>query len=211
MVWWSSGRKWDEAESGTVWRPSAYAAIKTLMDKPGAQGAETGSSEPSLWPSTSHGPGLEEWWASPHACLCESLAVAVCLSHSLWGLSLPIWVAWRDWGQLGWILATWGWQLGQIWESGPEGEAAPTEILLLARTGTLESKRCALGLCPVWSGPEEGSLTHLVEIYTNIVTWPWLDLKNKIDAQKSATTNHAHPSPLLFKRTCWKLLVTLGS
>ena len=39
---------------------------------------------------------------------------------------------------------------------------------------------------------------HLVEVYRNMDTWSWPDLKNKgSDTKKFATTNHAHPSPFL--------------
>ena len=84
---------------------------------------------------------------------------------------LPIWAAWETEDQLGRMPGSQGWQLGRMWEPGLK--ELPTEIcLLLARTGTLEGKSCALGLCSFLSGQR----IHLIEIYRNIATWPWTDL-----------------------------------
>ena len=64
----------------------------------------------------------------------------------------------------------------------------PAEIChLLARTGTL----------PFLVNTK--SNIHLVEIYRNIVTWPWPGLKNKgSDTKKFATSNHTSPSHFAF-------------
>ena len=41
---------------------------------------------------------------------------------------------------------------------------------------------------------------HLVEVYRNIITWLWCDLKNRGSyTKKSATTHHIPPSPFLEK------------
>ena len=41
---------------------------------------------------------------------------------------------------------------------------------------------------------------HLVEVYRNIITWLWCDLKNRGSyTKKSATTQHIPPSPFLEK------------
>ena len=68
--------------------------------------------------------------------------------------------------------------------------------LLLARAWTSEGESWALGPCPLLS--EQRITFVLLEVYGNIVTWLWPDLKNKgPDLKKFATTNHAHPSPFL--------------
>ena len=82
----------------------------------------------------------------------------------------------------------------------------PTEIcLLFSRTGNSERESCALGPCSFLS---ENNVC-LGEIYRNMVTWPWPDLKNKgSDTKKFATTNHVPPSPFLvkgFPESFWNL------
>ena len=157
-------------------------------------------------PSISWGPDFEKQWTSP--CLCDSLAAVVCMRQSV-RPGLPIWMAWGDWGPLG--LDAWlpqGWQLGRIWEPGPKG-AANWDLPPLSQDWDLGGLKLCLGTLPFLVRTENN--IHLVEIFRNIVTWPWPDLENKgSDTQKSVTANHAHPSPFPFKGTCWQLSVTLG-
>ena len=62
-----------------------------------------------------------------------------------------------------------------------------------------------LGISPFFVRTE--NKIHYIEIYRNILTLPWLDIKNKgFDTKKSATTNHAPPSPFAFKRAFVKAL-----
>ena len=174
-----------------------------------ARGTACGAPEPSPRPSTSLGPGLEAAVRFSLPCLCDLRAMAVCLGCNLWDLVSPIWVAWGSRGPVG--LDAWlpqGWQLGSVWEPGPEG-AANWALSPLSWDRDLGGWK----LYPVtlFFLVRSENTIHLVEIYRNITTCPWLDLKNKeSDTEKSATTNHAHPSPFAFKGTCWKLSVTLG-
>ena len=142
----------------------------------------------------------------PHLCFCNLTAVAICVSCSLRDLVSPSgWPEQTD-GQLGWMP-------GSLRDDSWAGRGnlalkeVPAEIcLLLARTGALGWKLC-LGTLPFLVRIENN--IYLVEIYRSMATWPWPDLKNKGSDMKSATTNHAHPSPFAFKGTCWKLSVTL--
>ena len=94
-----------------------------------------------------------------------------------------------------------GRQLGRMWEPGPEG-AANWALPPLRQDQDLGGWKLCLGTLPFLVRTENN--IHLVEVYRNIVTRPWPDLK------KSATTNHASPSPFALKGACWKLSVTLG-
>ena len=134
--------------------------------------------------------------------------MAVCLGRNLWDLVSPIGAASGDGRPLG--LDAWlpqAWQQGRLWEPGPEG-AATWALCPLSRDWDLGGWKLCLGTLLFLVRTE--NTVHLVKIYRNIITWPRPDLKNKeSDTEKSATTNHAHPSPFAFKGTCWKFSVTL--
>ena len=110
----------------------------------------------------------------------------------------------------------WGWMPGSLREDSWAGcgnlalKELPTEICNpLSQDSDFGGWKLCLGILPFLVRTENN--IHLVEIYGNIVTWPWPDLKNKgSDTKKSATTNCAHPSPFAFEEICWKLSVTLG-
>ena len=160
--------------------------------------------------------------------LCDLMAEAICLGRSLQDLAPAVWAAWGAWGPVGsWApgsLGDDGWAgsgdlalreppaeiclFSQAWAlaGGPSLGAGWTlrgrvtgpcrDPLLLARTWTSAGESCALGPCPFLVRTE--SNICLVEIYRNVVTWPWPDLKSKgSDTKKSATTNHTRPSPFL--------------
>ena len=139
---------------GTDWGLHPAGLQRPHQDRPLARPRAWGSGEPF-----------------PYPCLWDLLAVASCLGHSLWDLVSPSGLPEETEDQLGRMPGSQGWQLGRMWEPGLK--ELPTEIcLLLARTGTLEGKGCALGLCFFLSGQR----IHLIEIYRNIATWPWTDL-----------------------------------
>ena len=63
-----------------------------------------------------------------------------------------------------------------------------------ARTWTSE------GPSGPWPSCQTGNNICLVEIYRNIIPWPWLNLQNKgSDTKKFATVNHTPLSPFLEK------------
>ena len=65
----------------------------------------------------------------------------------------------------------------------------------------------ALALCPL---SEQRIIFALVEVYSNMVTWLWPDLKNKWShTKKSARTNHDSP-PFPIKGLGWKLSGSWG-
>ena len=73
----------------------------------------------------------------------------------------------------------------------------PIEIcLLLARIGHPEGESYTWEPCPFLS---EQNNTCFGEIYRNIITWPWPDLKNKGPDTLKLTTNHVPPSRFLGK------------
>ena len=119
-----------------------------------------------------------------------------------------MWVVWGDWGPV--ELDAWlpqAWQVGRMWVPGPEG-AANWDLPPLSQGWNLGGWKMYLGTLFFLVRTENN--IHLVEIYRNVIIWPWPNLKNKAsDTEKSAITNHTHPSPLAFTWTCWKLSVTL--
>ena len=155
--------------------------------------------EPSSGPYTQLGSrpwGSTEPQSHPH--LCNLIAVAGCLAavSGTWFSPHPIWVALGAWGSVG--LATWlpqWWQLGRVWEPGPEG-AANWDLPLLNQDWDLGGWKLCLRTLPFLVRVENN--IRLVEIYKNIIAWPWPDFKNKrSDTKKFATTSHAPPSHLL--------------
>ena len=132
--------------------------------------------------------------------------MAICLGRSLWDLVYPIFMAWEhSWVEVPGSFRDDSW--AGCWNLGLK--QLPTKICLhWAKTGTLKGKNCALGPCPFLSRQNN---ICMVEIYRNIATWSWPDLKNRgSDTKKFVTTNHAPPSPFALKRLCWKLSVILG-
>ena len=147
--------------------------------------------EPSLRPSSSLGPGLEERWISP-----PSLSLQPTSSGHLPGpqslkTGLLTWTAW--WDRTFWV----GW-------------LAPSRTRAGQNVGTLPWRSCQMRSVSAFSGRDISrwklcletlaSLdrarmieykTHLVEIDRNIITWPWPNFKHKGCAtKKSVTTYH---------------------
>ena len=135
--------------------------------------------------------GGSELLPDPH--LCEVMAVALCLGHSLWGLAPAVGWPEESEGQLGPghlapSVVTAGYGLGaaaeiclfsQDLDLKGAGEVVPRDLPFLVRT---ENNIC------------------LVEIYKSIITWQQSDHKNKgFDTKKFATTNHTSPLPFLEK------------
>lgn len=139
-------------QNQAFWRPSSLRSLGP-MGKLEGSGNRLGAPEPSLWPSTSHGPGLEGAEPlPPHACLCESLVVAVCLSFTVCETWSP---------HLGGLERTEGHGLMPVFFRDDSwaryGNLAlkepPTEIcLLLARLGPWRVNVVPWDSCPVWSG-----------------------------------------------------------
>ena len=71
------------------------------------------------------------------------------------------------------------------------------ETLLLARAWAWENKSWVLGPCPFLS--EQRITFALVEVYRDIVIWPWSD------TEKFAITNHTPLLTFPIKGLCWKL------
>ena len=94
VVWWSSDGEWEKRQIQAFfwrgWRSPNFGSVGELEGPRNRLKTTTCSApEPSLRPSTSLGPGLEERWTLPHPCLCNLLAVAIFLGLSLWELISP--------------------------------------------------------------------------------------------------------------------------
>jgi len=83
----------------------------------------------------------------PQPCLCDLIAVAVCLGHSIWDLVSPFGKPEETEDQLCWM--AFSLRDDSLVRCGNLAlKELQTEIcLLLARTGPLEGENCALGLC----------------------------------------------------------------
>ena len=92
VVWWSSGGEWGKRQiQAFSWRPPSLPPCASGWA--GRSREQIGNyvlraPEPSLRPSTSLGPRRSSE-PLPHPCLCDPLAVAICLGHSLWDLVSP--------------------------------------------------------------------------------------------------------------------------
>ena len=133
----------EEADSGILFEGLEITSLGPLgeLEVPGNRLGTTSYSgpEPSLRPSSSLDPGLEEWWTSLHPCLCNLLIVVVFLDLSLWELVSSLGQP-EGTGPIGfgaWLFQ--GWEMGRMWEPRPEGD--PTDICFyLTRMGHFKVK-----------------------------------------------------------------------
>ena len=137
----------------------------------------------------------------PHPHLCG--LTAIFLGHSLWDLPLPyegLKSPRVSWVLGAWLPQQWWWWLGRVWEPGPE-EASSWGLPPLSQDRDLEGGSHAWGPDPFLS--EQRIIICLVEIYRNILIWPWPDLQNK-------GFHHASPSTFLeegFAESFWGIWV----
>ena len=91
MVWWSSAGKWEKRQIQAffwwAWRSPSLGQVGEL-EVPGNRLGTTSCSalEPSIWPSSSLGPGLEELWTSPPFLSLQTTISGLFLGLSLWEL-----------------------------------------------------------------------------------------------------------------------------
>ena len=186
VEWWSSGREWGKRWVRLSSLPGRCAVWAT-GNRLGAVSCR--APEPLLGPPTGLGPGLE-----------------AVVNLSLWALAPTIWGAWGTWGLVvSWALCslsddvvqglgTWPWRSCQLRSTSS------------ARTQTSKGQSCAWG---PWPSCQTGNNVCLVEIYRNIIPWPWPDLQNKgSDTKKFATANHTPLSPFLEKSFAEKFWAT---
>ena len=137
----------------------------------------------------------------PDPCPCDLMAGAVCLRGRLRDPAPIIWLAWGTWGPVG------SWVPGSLRDDSWTGSGnlalreLPTDIGLLSQDWDLGGWKLCLGILPFLVRTERN--IHLVEIYGNILNWPWPELKNKgCDTKKFAK--------LIRKGLRWKLSGSLG-
>ena len=196
MVWWSSAGKWEKRQiQAFFWRAWKSPSLGTVgeLEVSGNRLWTTSCNalEPSLRPSSSLGPGLEERWTSP-----PSLSLQPTISGHLPGpqslrTGLLIWTAWG-------VRTCW------------VGCLAPSMMRAEHNVGTLPWRSCqmrSVSAYPRWEisrwkfcletlpSLDRARMIknniHLVEIYRNIITWPWPNFKHKgCDSKNSVTTYH---------------------
>ena len=135
--------------------------------------------EPSLRPSSSLGPGLEEWLTTPTSLSLQPTSSGNLLGPQSLRTGLLTWTAWGD--RTFWV-----------------GCLAPSRMRGWQIVGTLPWRSCqmrSVSAYPGWDisrwklclenlpSHDKARMTeniiHLVEIYRNIITWPWHNFKHK--------------------------------
>ena len=206
----------EEADSGILLGVLETPSLRPVgeLEVPGNRLGTTSCSapEPSLRPSSGLGPGLEERWASlPYLSLQPTSRGHLPGPQSLRTDLLTL-TAWGD---------------RNFWV----GCLAPSRMRAGKNVGTLPWRSCQMRSVSVYQGWDisrwklcletlpsldgarmtENNI-HLVEIYRNIITWPWPNFKHKgCDTKKSVTTYHNSLWHLLLNVLNWKRSVTLGS
>ena len=190
VEWWSSGGEWGKRRT-PAFSPSSLPRLGPASELRG-----TGNRLRALSPRppTGWAQALRQWRSSPPS------------------LSLPPNSSGLRRTQSAWVLSTWlppWWQLARAWGPGPEGTAS-WDLPALSQDLDLGGWKLSLGTLPFHVRTEND--IHLVEIYRNIITWPWPDHRNKgSDSKKFAITNLTTPLlHLFYKRALLKALGEFG-
>ena len=217
MVWWSSAGKWEKRQIQTffwgAWRSPSLGQVGELQVPGKILGTTSCSApEPSLRPSSSLGPILEEWWTSP-----PSLSLQPTCKYYLHGpQSLRTGLhTWRAWGyRTCWVgcLAPSRMRTGQNVGTLPWRSCQMRSVSDYPRWDISRWKFCLETLPSLDRARMIKNNIHLVEIYRNIITWPWPNFKHKgWDTKKSETTYRNTLWYLFLIVLKWKRSVTLSS
>ena len=211
--WWQSdGRQVESEVRGQSWpSPQDLPAHQAWADgwagDPGNRLGVVSCRAPEPLPKLPTGwtQALRQQWNIPPLGLWDLITEAVHLGHSL--RDLPRCLAGLRSLRSSWVLGRGSFSDDGWAVSGDlTFQELPIEIcLLLARTGHPEGESYTWEPCPFLS--EQNSIC-LGEIYRNIITWPWPDLKNK-GSDTLLTTNHV-PPPFLgkgFAESCQEFAV----
>ena len=217
MVWWSSAGKWEKRQIQAffwgAWRSPSLGPVGELQ-VPGKRLGTTSCSapEPSLRPSSSLGPILEEWWTSP-----PSLSLQPTCNDHLPGpqslrTGLHTWRAWGDRTCCVGCLATSrmraGWKVGTL----PWMSCQMRFVSDYPRWDISRWKLCLETLPSFDRARMRENNIHLVEIDRNLITWSCPNFKHKgCDTKKSVTTYHNSLWHLLLNVRNWKRSITLSS
>ena len=101
MVWWSSAGKWEKGQIQAffwgVWRSPSLGPVGELQVPGNRLGMPSCSAlEPSLRPSSSLRPGLEEWWTSPQSLSLQPTSNGHLPGPQFLRTGLLTWTAWGD-------------------------------------------------------------------------------------------------------------------
>ena len=217
MVWLSSAGKWAKKQIQAffrrAWRSPSLRPVGELEGTGNRLGTTSCSAlEPSLRPSSSLGPGLEERWTSPPSLSLQPTSSGHFPGPQSLRTGLLTWTACGD--RTCWV-----------------GCLAPSRMRAVQNVGTLLWRSCqmrSVSAYPRWditrwnlcletlpsfdSARKTENNIHLVEIYSNIITWPWPNVKHKgYDTKKSVTTYHNSLWNFFVIVLNWKCSVTLSS
>ena len=165
MVWWSSAGKWAKKEIQAffrrAWRSPSLRPVGELEGTGNRLGTTSCSAlEPSLRPSSSLGPGLEEQWTSPPSLSLQPTSSGHFPGPQSLRTGLLTWTP-VETGPVG--LGAWlhqGWELCRMWAPCSEG-AAKWDLFLLIQDGTLQGEICALKLCLLLTVQERQKITFI--------------------------------------------------
>ena len=127
VVWWSSSGDWHKRQiQAFSWWASSLPRLgpEGQLASPGNRLGTTSCRAPELslrpLPLALAQPLRQQWTSPPSLSLQPNSSGHLCELQSERS-GLPTWVAWANWGPVG--LDAWlpqGWQLGRMWEPGPE-------------------------------------------------------------------------------------------
>ena len=158
VLWWLSGgecgKRWVQV---FFWRSSSLLCLRQAIELEGPRNrlgtTSHRASALAQRPSTSLAQALRQCEPLSHPCLCDLIAVAVCLGYSLWDLVFPFGRPEDTEGQLVWVsgcLRDDNW-LDRMWESGPKGDAN-WDLPLLSQDWDLRGWKLCLGTLPFLPG-----------------------------------------------------------
>ena len=164
-MWWSSAGKWEkrqfQAFHWRAWRTPSLGPVGELQVPGNWLGMRSCSAqEPSLWPSSSLAPGLEEWWTSPPSLTLQPTSSGHLPGPQSLRTCILTWTAWGD--RTYWV----GCQAPSRMRAGQNVGTLPLKSCqmrsLYAYPGwDISCERCALRLCSLLTGQEWQKITFI--------------------------------------------------
>ena len=215
-MWWLSAGKWEKRQIQAffwrAWRSPRLGPVGEL-EVPGNTLGTTSCNapEPSLRPSNSLDPGFEEHWTSPPFLSLQRTSSGHLSGPQSLRTGLLTWTALGD--RTYWVacLAPLRMRAGQNVGTLPWRSCQRRPVSAYPEWDISRWKLCLETLPSLDRARMTENNIHLVEIYRNIITWPWPNFKHKgCDSKKSVTTYHISLWHLLLNVLNWKLSVTLS-
>ena len=168
--------------------------------------------EPSVRPSSSLGSGLEERWTSSASLSLQRTSSGHLSGPQSLRTGLLTWTALGDRTYCVGCLAPLRMKSGQNVGIMPCRSCPMRCVSAYPGWGISRWKLCLETLPSLDRARMTEKNIHLVEIYRNIITWPWPNFKHKgCDTKKSVTTYHNFLWHLLLNVLNWKRSITLSS